>query len=255
MDLRHLLDDSSRSAAIAQSPTGHGISLGETVNVNGTLLHAGQADDGHMLLFISKLRIDLVRHNKNVMFFDNFRNGFQIRLLHDGTGRVVRERKDQHFCLVRDRCFQFLCSQAEFILRLQINDHRRCSCQDRTGLIGYITGLGDQHFVSRITHGTQSDVDSLGTTDRYQHFVLPVIGYTLFSLDRVADLLTQILQTCIGGVKGSSLFQGIDALIPDVPGSVEVRFSHTERDCILHLTYNIKKFADTRWFDIHYFIS
>ena len=189
------------------------------------------------------------------MFFNNFRNSLQIGLLHNGTGRVIRERKDQHLRFLRDCCFQFLSGQTEFVLRFQVNDHRRCACQDRAGLIGYITGLGDQHFVSRIAHGTQADIDRLGTTYRYQHFMLPVIGYSLLSPDRVADLLTQILQTCIGGIKGSSLFQGIDALVPDVPGSIEVRFSHTERDSILHLTYNVKKFADTRWFDIHYFIG
>ena len=189
------------------------------------------------------------------MLLNDLCNSLEIRLFHNGSRRIVGERKDQDLRLVRDCCFQFLCSQAEFILRLQVNDHRSRSCQDRTGFIGYVAGLGDQDFISRIAHGTQPDIDCLRATDCHQHFMLPVIGYALFSLDRVADLLTQILQTCIGGVKGSSLFQGIDALIPDVPGSVEVRFSHTERDCILHLTYNIKKFADTRWFDIHYFIS
>ena len=84
--------------------------------------------------------------------------------------------------------------------------------------------------------------------------MLPVIGYALFSPDRIADLLTQILQTGIGGIKGSSFFQGIDTLVPDVPGSIKIRISHTQRDGILHLAYNVKKFADTRWLDIHYFI-
>ena len=31
--------------------------------------------------------------------------------------------------------------------------------------------------------------------------------------------------------------------------------SMAKQEALLHLTYNIKKFADTRWFDIHYFIS
>ena len=84
--------------------------------------------------------------------------------------------------------------------------------------------------------------------------MLPVIGYALFSPDRVADLLTQILQTGIGGIKGSSFFQGIDTLVPDVPGSIKIRFSHTQRDGILHLAYNIKKFTDPGGRDTYDFV-
>ena len=53
------------------------------------------------------------------------------------------------------------------------------------------------------------------------------------------------------GVKGSSFFQGINALIPDVPGCIKIRFPHTQRDSVLHLIYDIKKFADTGGLDIH----
>lgn len=155
------------------------------------------------------------------MLLNDLCNSLEIRLFHNGSRGIVGKRKDQYLRLVRNGCFQLLCCQAEFILCLQVNDHRSRSCQDRTGLIRYVAGLGDQDFISRIAHGTQSDINCLRATDRYQHFVLPVIGYTLFSPDRVADLLTQILQTGIGGIKGSSLFQGIDTLVPDVPGSIK----------------------------------
>ena len=66
------------------------------------------------------------------------------------------------------------------------------------------------------------------------------------ALQIMRDLLTQLLQTGIGRIKGPPLLQGIDPFIPDVPGRVKIRFTYAQGYGVLHLAYDVKKFTDPR---------
>ena len=131
-----------------------------------------------MIALVGQLGIDLIRDHEQILFLDHLCDGFQIRPLHDRTRRVIRERQYQYLGLVRAGIAQFLRGQTEFVLCLQFDDHRFCPGQDRTGLIGYVAGLRDQHFVSRIDHRTQRDIDALGTADRHHDLMVVVILHT-----------------------------------------------------------------------------
>ena len=48
-------------------------------------------------------------------------------------------------------------------------------------------------------------------------------------------------------LEGTSFFQGINTLITNMPWCIKIRLTHTKRNGIFHLTYNIKKLTDSRW--------
>ena len=246
MDLSHLGQNVLGTAGITKPPACHGISLGETIDQNGTIPHARKGCDGDMLIAVSQFGINLIGDHEQVMLFDQGRDGLEILTCHDGTCRVIRERQDQNLGLFCNGFFQFRCRQAELIFSLQFNDHRFRTCQDCAGLIGYIGRLRDQHLFPfpGIDHGTQCQVDGFGTTHCYQHFFLRLIADADPSLQIIADLRTQLHQTGIGGIKGASFFQGINTLIPDMPGRIKVRFAHAKGNGIRHFRHKVKKLTN-----------
>ncbi|EJX05726.1 hypothetical protein EVA_06166 [gut metagenome] len=58
------------------------------------------------------------------------------------------------------------------------------------------------------------------------------------------NFLSQLLQACICGVSGLSLFQTLDACIPDTPGCFKIGLAHTQTDAVIHFGSNIKKLSD-----------
>ena len=59
----------------------------------------------------------------------------------------------------------------------------RCSpCQHRTGFIGDITGLGNQHLVSGIAHGPEPHINGFRSPHGNQYFLDGMVCNALFSL-------------------------------------------------------------------------
>ena len=254
MDLYHLLHNLCWCTGITKPPACHRICLGKSIDIYGSFSHSRQTDDRNMLFLVTELCIDLICDHKDILFPDNFRNLLQVLLFHDRTCRIIGKWQDQYLRLVCDRIPQFLCCQAEFIFFLQFNNHWHCICKNRTGFIGYIAGLWDQYLLSRIDHCPECQINRFRTTNRYQDLMHFIIMDSLASLYIIADFLSQLLQACIGGIKGSSLFQGVNALISDMPWCIEVGFSNAKGNSVLHFIYNITKFTDTGGLDIHNFI-
>ena len=208
-----------------------------------------------MIRFISQFTVNFIRNNEQILFQNHLRNLFQILLFHNRPRGVVGERKHKHLGFVRNGIPKLLCGETEFILSLQVNDDRNGIGQHSAGLVGYVAGLGNEHLIPRIDHGTQGNVNGLRTAYGNQHLIGIVVCKMKTAFQVIADFNLQFLQTCIGGVEGSSLFQGIDTLIPDVPGGIEVGFTNTEGNSIIHFAYDVKEFPDARRFDIDYFIG
>ena len=246
MQFCHLFQNLSRAAGIAESPACHSVSLGKSVNQDRPLPHTLHFHNGYMLFLISKLRINLIRHDKYVMFSDDLRDLLQILPLHNGPRRIIREGQNQYLCLFRYGIFQFLRRQAELIFFLQFNSDRHSARHNGTGLIGHKTWLRDQHLISGIHHSAQTDINRLGTSHRDQHLMLRIVSHTLLSLYVIADLLPQLHQSAVRSVECAPFFQGINTLVPDMPRCVKIRLSHAEGDGVVHLADDIKKFPNTR---------
>ena len=183
------------------------------------------------------------------MSLHNFRNWLQIFFCHDRSCRIVREWHHQHFRLWRDRFLQLFCRQFEFVLFLKGNHNRITVCQNGARYIRYIARLRDQDFISRIQHCAQCHIDSFTSSDRHHDLMIRVIFYMDLTFQIFADLDLQIFKTCIRCIESLALFQGIDTFLSDSPRCVKIRFSYAKGYCVRHLTYQIKEFPDSRWFD------
>ena len=205
-----------------------------------------------MLLLVGKLRVDLIGHDIDVMFQDDLRDGLQILPLHDGPGGVVGEGQHQDLGPVGDVLLQLRGGEPELVLLLQVDDHGLCSGHHGAGLVGHEAGLRDQHLVPGIDHGPEADVDGFGSAHGDQDLLHGMlIADSLLSVQIFRNLLPQLLQACVGGIEGLPLLQGVDALVPDVPGSVEVGLAYPQGNGILHLLGDVEEFPDARRLDFY----
>ena len=180
-----------------------------------------------LFLSISQLGINLIRKNKQIVFYYNFCNLLQLAAVHHRSGGVVGEGKNQKLCLRRNLFQKLFRRQTELILFLQLNRNRNTSGQNSTGHIGNIAGLRNQNLVSRIQHGPHGNINALAAAYRYYNLLVRIIADMTASLQIIVNLHSEIPQTCIGCIKGSSFFQRIDAFLPDMPGRIKIRFSDT----------------------------
>ena len=83
--------------------------LRKSVHGDRAFFHARQTCDRYMISCVGQLRINLIRKHVNIVADDHFCDRFEIFSCHNRTGRIVRERQYQKFCLIGDRILQLLC--------------------------------------------------------------------------------------------------------------------------------------------------
>ena len=197
-----------------------------------------------VLLLVAELSVDLVRQDENVLLLHDLRDFPKVLLLHDGTGGVVGEGQHQKLRPVGELLQQLLRGQPEFVLLLQLDDDRHTARHPGTGHIGHIARLRNQHLITRIQHDPHGHVNGLGAADGHHGFLHGIIVHAVLPLHIGGNLLPQLPETRIGGIEGASLLQGMNALLPDMPGSIKVRLAHAQRDGILHFRHNIEELPD-----------
>ncbi len=181
MNLHHLLCDCPGPADIAQPPSGHRKSFRESVDYQRSLFHSRKRGYRCMGGSISQFRIDFIRQHEDVMFLHHFRDRLQIFFCHDCPRGIIGVGKNQYLCSWRNGLFQFLCRQLKFIFLLKGYYDGLSVRQYCTGKIGYITGLWDQHFISRIQHSPQGYVDPFAASHRHHDFRCRIIVYIYLS--------------------------------------------------------------------------
>ena len=142
-----------------------------------------------MVFFIGQLTVDLIRQYIQVFLNNHLCNRFQIFLLHDCAGRIVRERQYQQFCLVCNMFQQLFRCQTELIFRFQFNDHRFTACHNGTRFIRHITRLRDQDFLARIQHHTHSHIDGFTAAYSHQNLMSVIIVHMNSASEIIGDLL------------------------------------------------------------------
>ena len=249
VDLRHLGNDLLRSARIAESPAGHGVALGKSVDQDRALAHAGQRCDGHMLRTVGKFAVDLIRDNDDILLDAHLRDGLEVFLRHDGAGRIVREREHEKFRLLGDRVAKFLRRQAEFIFLLKRDLHRHALCQDDARLVTHVARLRDDDLIARADHGADCKIDRLAAAHRHEDLSLRLIQNAVVPVYIRTDLVAQLHKTRVRRIVRARFLEGVDALLADVPRRRKIRFADTQTDGALHLRDDVEKFADARGFD------
>ena len=103
----HSFDESCISGCVTNSPSGHGVSFGNTIDDNGTILYfLGDRSNAEVFLsFIDQLLVNFIGNNIEVMFAGKFCELCELFFCIYSTGRVVRCVDHDRFCF---RCDGFL---------------------------------------------------------------------------------------------------------------------------------------------------
>ena len=197
-----------------------------------------------MLHSVGQLTVYFVGENDNVLLHADFGYLLKVRLSHDGSGRIVRERKHQKLGLVRNRGTKVLSCQTEFVLFLQADGNRNALRQNDTRLIGNVAGLRNDDLVARADHGTDGQVDCLAAADRYDGFLHRVIRKAVTAVQEVRNLLAKLRQTGVSGIVRPCFLERINALLADMVRRSEIGLADTEGDSILHVMNNVEKFTN-----------
>ena len=245
VDLGHDPDDGCRAAGIAQTPAGHGVSLGEAVHHDGALGHAGQGGNGNMRpQAVVQLGVDLIGEHHDVGAAQHLSYRFQILALHHRTGGVVGKRHDEQLCLGGDGCFQRIGTQAELVLLTAGHMHRHTAGQGGDGLVAHKAGLRDDDLVPGLHQRADAHINGFAAAHRDEHLVQRVVVQAHAALQILCHLGAQLLQACVGGVAGAAMLQTLNAGFAHGPWRFEVRLAHAQTDALGHFGSQIEKFAD-----------
>ena len=181
-----------------------------------------------MAAFIGQLSVDLVRKHIQIMLYAQLRDGPQVFPCHDGSCGIVGEGQDQDLGSVRDLLFQILRLEAELVLFLQFHHHGLSAGQTGAGIVGNIAGSGNQDLVSGIDHGPEHKVDGFGSAHGDKDLAVIVVAQVLGPFHICGHFHLQLLEAGVGSIESAALLQRIDALIPDVPGGIEIRLAHAQ---------------------------
>ena len=162
------------------------------------------------------------------MLFYDLCYGLQILPLHHCPGGIVGVIEEDDLGLIRYSRLQVLRPQLEIILIFKIYDHGDASCKPYAGLIGYKGGLRYDHLIPGIQHGTEAQVYGFGASYRHDYLILRIIGKLIFLFEEKTQLIPELLKSRIGRIEGLSSGQGIDALLPHMPGRIKIRLSHSQ---------------------------
>src|SRR5208337_998859 len=146
--------------AVAHAPAGHGIGLGEAIENNGALLHAGDARNREVLALEEQAAVDFIREHEDIAVADDFGHLLHVLALHDAAGGVLRGIDDDEFGAVGDKPGQIVDIHHEIALLAKLDgygfathvvDHRFVDGESRIG-IDDLVALIDQR-----QHGVEHD--------------------------------------------------------------------------------------------------
>ena len=189
------------------------------------------------------------------MFFHDIHDWFQILFGHHGSRRIVGERQNQNLCLIGDGCAKLLRRELKRIFFFQFYGHRNPVGQLNTRQIGNITRFRQDHFISGIQHGPKRQINTFTAANGDKDLMNRIILKLQFPFQITGDGCPQLHESGVGSIECSALFQRENALLPDVPRRIKVRLSHTERNGIRHLLYQVEELPDTGRLNLYNFIG
>ena len=197
------------------------------------------------LAAVGQLGINLIRQNDDVLIPQQRRDGFQVLPAHHGPRGIAREREDDELCARRDGRLQLLRRQLKAVFSFQRQRHGHAARQRGDGVIADKARLRDDDFVAGVHQRADAHIDGLGAA--HGNDGLPGrVGKAHAAGKVIAGLLPQLRQARIARVPGAPFFQAADARVAHRPGRFKIRLAHAQRDAVLHLGRNVKKFADAR---------
>ena len=149
MDLRHGGDEVGVAERIADAPARHGVGLGEAVQENRALLHAGQRGKRRVLhAAVGEVAVDFIGDDDEVVLFSEGGDLLKVVLRHDGARRVVRVADQKRLRALRHVRLEFLGRDAEVVFKLRGDGYGLASCKCHAGLIRDVARFGNQDFIT-----------------------------------------------------------------------------------------------------------
>ena len=249
MQLQHLLADRRGRAAVAEAPTGHGIRLGEAVDHNGALPHAGERGDRAVRLSIGQLGIDLVREDEHLVRPHEGSDLLKVRARHDRTGRIVGVRKHQHLGAGGDQRLKQRRRDLELVLHLRVERHGNAAHHLDQRRVTDKAGLGHDDLIARVDHGAERHVNGFTAADRDEDLILRTVAQPEPAVKIGGNACAQLRKSAVGGIVGLVFDDGIHRRIGNVIGRRKIRLPDGERDHVLASAEHIKELADAGGLD------
>ena len=231
---RHRSDELRRGDGPAQAPAGHGVRLGETVDGDGALAHAGQARRAEMRRIEDQRTIDLVGDEPEIVFAADLGEGFPFGTLDDGPRRIMGAVDHHCFRLRVHRGGDIGRLQAEAILGVQrYAGHRRAADPDGR-LIGHIHGRGHDDLIARIKNAEcRGKQRALGAGD--DHDILrPHLLAAAFAMPARNGRAQRRIADDVGIVGAAPIQRGLGRG-DDGRRRIEIRLAHGQDDDVLAL--------------------
>ena len=192
MDLRHGADEGLVAERVADAPARHRVGLGEAVEEDRALLHAGQGREADVLLAaVRQVAVDLIGDDDEVVLLGKGRDGQEVLARHDGARRVVRVADEQRLRLGRHVLLELIRRDAELVLNLGRYGDGLAAREDRAGLVGDVARLRDEDFVAGGEDGAHDEVERLTDADRHEDVGVGVIGAVVLFCVMAGNLLAQ----------------------------------------------------------------
>lgn len=251
VDFHHGLNERRRRAGETDAPTGHGKSLGETVEKDRALFHSRKNGNAGVLgAFVGQLAVDFIREDNEIMTNTDCGDFFEFRRLHRGAGRIRREIQHESAGAGCDDLFQILGAQGKSILRAGADGHGNAMRHSDRGGVRNIAGLVVDHLVAGIQQGAEREIDRFGDAHGDKNLGKRFVADGEMFVDVIGNTPAQARQTEIRGVASAPPLQSVNGRLADVPWRGEVRLADAERDDIIHRLHDFKKVANSRARDI-----
>ena len=176
VDLRHDFDKRCRTGGVAEPPAGHGVGLGEAVDHNRALRHAGQRRNRNVAVqAVGQLGVNFVGQHQHIRLAQDGGDLLHLGGTHDCARGVVGIREDQQLRPGRDGRAQLVGGQAELILGAGGNMHGHAAGQLGDRLIADKARLRDDDLIPGLDHRTDGQVDGLAAADGDQDVILFIV--------------------------------------------------------------------------------
>ena len=241
----HLGDHVLGAGGITQSCTGHRVGLGETVDDDGSFLHAGEGSDGYEgLAGPVQLSVHFVGDAEDVVLDADLGQSLQIVVVRNAAGGVGGEVDQHQLGLRGDGCSDRFGIEHEAVFFEDLYPYGLAAQHDDHAVVCCVAGVGDDDFIADIQGRFQGQQQSGGAADGDDHFV-QTVGQASFGVG-LGDGFSQGENTGVGRIEGFASVQRFLHRVGDVLRRNEVGLAETEGQHVVVLVAHANEFTDDR---------
>src|SRR5579871_5253168 len=165
-----------RSDAVAETPAGHGKTLGEAVNDDGALGHSGERPRGEIFAAEEDAGIDFVTQQPKIVLYGEVGEAVQRFFVENGASGIVGRIENQKAGLGCDFGSDFVQVRLEIVFFRQRKWNCLCTEAAREGRIDWKAWIGIENFVPRLDKGHHRERESHFAPGGNEYFFGPNVN-------------------------------------------------------------------------------